>query len=75
MKNKQPINIATIITCHNRKHMTMKALNCLFEAAETYRQESESPLQLKLFLTDDGCTDGTAESIKQTFRNLSLIHI
>lgn len=73
MKNKQPINIATIITCHNRKHMTMKALSCLFEAAETYRQENKSPLQLKLFLTDDGCTDGTAESIKQTFKNEDII--
>jgi GT2 family glycosyltransferase len=73
MKKEHTINIATIITCHNRKQMTMKALSCLYEAAETYRQESDSPLRLKLFLTDDGCSDGTAESIEQTFRNEDIV--
>ena len=54
------IKIATIITCFNRKDKTTSCLAHLFEATNNYNiQHSQLPIELAIFLTDDGCTDGT----------------
>lgn len=54
----QAMNIAVIMTCHNR---IGKTLSCL-EALE--RTSVNLPaIHLTIYLTDDGCTDGTAGAI------------
>lgn len=59
------IKIATIITCFNRKDKTTSCLAHLFEATNNYNiQHSQLPIELAIFLTDDGCTDGTAYAVK-----------
>lgn len=59
------IKIATIITCFNRKDKTTSCLAHLFEATKNYNiQHSQLPIELAIFLTDDGCTDGTAYAVK-----------
>ena len=47
--------IAVIITYHNRKSKTLQCLKQLFDVVETYTTN----IDLKVFLTDDGSTDGT----------------
>lgn len=59
------MHIAVIITCHNRKEKTLHCLTNLFEAKKAY---GHNEVRLAVFLTDDGCTDGTAEAVDQALR-------
>lgn len=71
--------IATILTVFNRREKTLACLRHLFAALEAYNQMckaagGEEGLVLTVFLTDDGCTDGTAEAVKAEFAGKD-IHI
>lgn len=52
--------IAVLMTVHNRRE---KTLRCLDSLKETWAPFSER-IMLKVFLTDDGCTDGTPDAIR-----------
>ena len=65
--------IATILTAFNRREKTLSCLRHLFEALRTYNQTDDN-ISLSVFLTDDGCTDGTAEAVKAEFADKD-IHI
>lgn len=71
--------IATILTVFNRREKTLACLRHLFAALEAYNQKCETAngeecLALSVFLTDDGCTDGTAEAVRTEFADKD-IHI
>lgn len=53
--------IAVLMTCFNRKNKTLRCLSALQESWE----KAGRCLSVSIFLTDDGCTDGTAEAIRQ----------
>lgn len=61
------ISIAVILTCFNRKEKTVKCLRHLFAAANQYNTEQAggAEVHLSIFLTDDGCTDGTADAVRE----------
>ena len=63
------VQIAGVITVHNRKQKTIACLRHLFNALDTFNKGSSdhAAIQLKVFLTDDGCTDGTAEAVVEEF--------
>ena len=63
-------DIAILLTCHNRKDKTLKALAALQKAKESY----SNPIRLSIYLTDDGSTDGTAKAIQQYFPNVIILH-
>ena len=52
-------NIAILLTCYNRKDKTM---SCLDSLACTYVL-AKSRLNISVYLTDDGSTDGTATAV------------
>ena len=56
--------IAVLMTCHNRREKTLRCLESLRQAAGG---GSPLPHVLHVFLTDDGCTDGTAEAASRYF--------
>jgi GT2 family glycosyltransferase len=64
MKSK----IAVLLTCHNRRDKTVQCITALY---------SQSGLgeffNFEVFLVDDGCTDGTAEAIKNKFSQVTII--
>ncbi|MBQ0074365.1 MAG: glycosyltransferase family 2 protein [Prevotella sp.] len=65
---KKTYNIAVIITCFNRCRLTVESLKALYLSRDNYNNaHKEEELALTLFLTDDGCTDGTAETVLATF--------
>lgn len=68
------MKIAALYTCHNRKDKTLASLHSLFSSALVYNNSSEDKIELSVFLTDDGCTDGTAGAIRSSFPN-NNIHI
>lgn len=60
--------IAVLLTVFNRKEKTLKCLECLYACL---------PLKgyaVDVYLTDDGCTDGTPEAIKEQFAEVNIIH-
>lgn len=51
------MKIAVLITCFNRKDKTVKCLQAL------KKQMDKTDVEYDVHLTDDGCTDGTAEAV------------
>ena len=67
-------SIAVILTGYNRREKTVSCRRHLLAAAEAV---GDDLLPLTVFLTDDGCTDGTAEAVRQEFPQTSnlTVHI
>lgn len=65
------MKIAVILTCFNRKQKTLSCLKSLFEARDNYSPK----IDLHIYLTDDGCTDGTADAIRESFpaENITIL--
>lgn len=60
--------IAVLLTVHNRKAKTLECLQRL------YAQLPLDGFQMDVYLTDDGCTDGTPEAVRQQFPQVHIIH-
>ena len=52
-------NIAVLMTCFNRKNKTLRCLSALQEGWEN----AGAGISVSVFLTDDGCSDGTADAV------------
>lgn len=60
--------IAVLLTVFNRKDKTLKCLQHLF---------NQLPIEgysIDVYLTDDGCTDGTPEAVKEQYPQVNIIH-
>ena len=68
MSTKEKKLITVLLTCHNRK---MKTYSCL-EALLNCDLDDDS-YYLKIYLVDDGSTDGTTEYLQGNFKNLHII--
>lgn len=60
-------HIAILMTVHNRREKTIRCLQHLL------KQDVAPSVQWHLYLTDDGCTDGTASAIKQLLPEVTVI--
>ena len=72
------LKIAILLTCYNRKLKTLSSLHSLYSALAYYNEntmESSEKFDSVVYLTDDGCTDGTAEAIENEFadKNISIL--
>lgn len=56
--------IAVLLTCHNRRMKTERCLASLVEAINGNKKKEEDSVEIEIFLTDDGSTDGTADAAK-----------
>lgn len=56
------MNIAVLMTCHNRRETTIRCLESLVRAIQNCEK-----LRWELFIVDDGSTDGTGEEIVRLF--------
>lgn len=59
--------IAVLLTVHNRK---AKTLSCL---KELYNQVLPNGFSFDVYLTDDGCTDGTPEEVVNIYPTVKII--
>lgn len=60
---------AVIMTCHDRRKLTVSCLASLFAARETV----EGRVTLTVYLVDDGCTDGTADAVRSEFPDVRVV--
>lgn len=61
------MDIAVLITCHNRKEKTIECLR------HFYSQKGPIKCSYDLFLVDDGSTDGTKKAVLSEFNNIHVI--
>jgi GT2 family glycosyltransferase len=69
------MNLAVLLTCHNRRAKTAVCLQSLKQALEAYNSNHEEKINMEVFLTDDGCTDGTSEAAREVFPSTDMLHI
>lgn len=60
-------SIAILLTVYNRKEKTLKCLEMLFQ------QDITDKYKVQVYLTDDGCTDGTSNAIHEKFPQVYII--
>jgi GT2 family glycosyltransferase len=60
--------IAVIVSCFNRKAITLAGLESLFN------QKGVEHLSITVFLVDDGSKDGTATAVAERFPTVRLMH-
>lgn len=66
------MKIAVILTCFNRREKTLSCLNSLFISVDKYNEQADEKISTSVYLTDDGCTDGTADAVKGRFPDKEL---
>lgn len=59
--------IAAILTCHNRQQKTLECLTALFQ------QDCIDQINVDVYLTDDGSTDGTADAIREAYPQVKVL--
>lgn len=59
--------IAVLLTVHNRKDQTLSCLKTIF------KQRSNCNFLTRIYLTDDGCTDGTAEAVSTAYPQVAIV--
>lgn len=67
------MKIAVILTCFNRKDKTLNCLKSLFQSLNIYNHKKEEKIELFIYLTDDGCTDGTRSAVTNNFSGKDII--
>lgn len=60
--------VAVLLTVFNRKNKTLECLKHL------YHQLPIQGYQVNVYLTDDGCTDGTPEAVVSQYPKVHIIH-
>jgi len=61
------MKVAVILTCFNRKDLTEACLSALFICS------NEKSYSLKVYLVDDGSTDGTAQAVQASYPEVKII--
>lgn len=67
IKKQNKMSIAVLITCHNRKDITLDCLDHLI------KQEESECYKLKVYLVDDGSTDGTSKAVADNYPEVRII--
>lgn len=68
MNKTDKINVAVLLTCHNRRNLTETCIRSMVKAGEKFAGN----IALHFFLTDDACTDGTPEAAADTAGNTPI---
>lgn len=68
-------NIAVLLTCFNRREKTLSCLNTFFNVLDSYNVNAsgDDEVNVSVFLTDDGCTDGTSEAVEEAFADRNIL--
>lgn len=62
----KPIRLSIVAPVHNRRALTLQCLRSLSRI-------DSSGLDVDIFIVDDGCTDGTAEAVRENFPDVHVV--
>ena len=65
------IKIAVLLTVFNRKEKTINSLNELYNSFKLFNLENKYAIDV--YLTDDGCTDGTSAEVQKNFPQVIIL--
>lgn len=60
---------AVLLTCHNRKEKTLSSLESVKKSAD----KALKKVDITVYLTDDGSTDGTSDAVRERFPETILL--
>ena len=63
------MNISVLLTVYNRKEITINSLKTLFTLIK-----NDSQNNYDVYMTNDGCTDGTEKLVKQLYPKVNIIN-
>ena len=66
------MNVAVLLSVFNRKDSTLNCLSLCYRQIEAFRASGK--YKFDIYLTEDGCTDGTAEAVAALFPEVIVIH-
>lgn len=69
------IEIATLLTCYNRCEKTVSCIRETLKALDNYNIQASQNVRMTIYLTDDGCTDGTVSAISTLCEGKIELHI
>jgi len=68
------IKTAVILTVYNRREVTLQGLRSLYSAIGfLQKKQPEANYKFDIYMTDDGCTDGTGEAVRKEFPDVHII--
>lgn len=59
--------VAVLITCHNRKAKTLESI------ASVFNQTAIETVKIRVYLVDDGSSDGTTEAVHNAFPQVTVL--
>ena len=68
---KKKYTVGVLLAVFNRKEKTLLCLTKLFESFNDFNTSNN--YSLRVYLTDDGSTDGTTEAVKKSFPNVVVL--
>lgn len=66
------MNVAVLLSVFNRKESTLQCLARCYEQISAFRASGK--YKFDIYLTEDGCTDGTAEAVASEFPEVRIVH-
>ena len=69
------MKLSVLLTCHNRKAKTEICLQSLQRSLDIYNNTSKNKIQIEIYLTDDGCSDGTSNIAREVFPDSKVLHV
>lgn len=68
------IKTAVILTVYNRRDVTLQGLRTLYRAIGfLQKKQPEANYKFDIYMTDDGCTDGTGDAVREEFPEVHII--
>jgi len=67
MSGPSPVTLCAVLTCHNRRALTISSVECLERSAR------RAGVTLGAVLVDDGSVDGTADAVRANFSWVKVV--
>lgn len=71
----ETIEIAALLTCYNRRDKTVSCIKNVLKVLDYYNGKASQNIRMTIYLTDDGCSDGTADAVRSLCKGNTNLHI
>lgn len=68
----ETMRVAVLMSVYNRKTKTLSCLSACYSQIE--QMKADRKYDFTVYMTEDGCTDGTSEAVSEMFPDVRIIH-